>query len=382
MGHYVIARQSDGSATLAHAQAGFRPRTERAGHKYILRLFTPTGTRYIYTLAELRAYYKEKTQQAKKAVNTAAKAVGDSITKAASGIKLNNSRKKEEPKQVAESARSRPESRKRNVTGNADPIEKKPVEEESSKPNRPQGRTRNVTGKADPIEKRAVEDREEPEERGGISIAGTKSERIDNMNEQIRNINSIIKDQNDPDRKQKLGQGLTNLMEYSAASYVVASTQCQGTDQKQKEMYQSIQSELDKISGNQELSDRNRKYASEVSRDLKERQEYMDEYNRLCDEAFNNHEEIPKKAKDLQKKIERKDKEIISSVVRLQKEESNWSTDSIISELDEYNDLSEIAMSDRDEMNICISVLSAASAMFNERGYTQDDYLQNSQIRR
>ena len=94
------------------------------------------GVNYIYTWDELRSYYDQKIKEYRNAAKKS-----DS-----------------QPNNVAESARSRPASRKRNVTGTAGSIEKKPIEKEEPRPqniNRPQGRTRNITGKAGPIQKKA-----------------------------------------------------------------------------------------------------------------------------------------------------------------------------------------------------------------------------------
>ena len=57
MGNYVIRRQSDGEVYLAHAGTASVPKTERPGHKYILRLLTRAGARYFYTPEQVRAFY-------------------------------------------------------------------------------------------------------------------------------------------------------------------------------------------------------------------------------------------------------------------------------------------------------------------------------------
>lgn len=69
MGTYVIVRQGDGNTTLAHAAPGFQAKTERPGHKYILRIVNAIGTRYFYTKDQVQAYYNEQ----KKKIQDAAK---------------------------------------------------------------------------------------------------------------------------------------------------------------------------------------------------------------------------------------------------------------------------------------------------------------------
>lgn len=184
---YSIRLDENGQPYLAHAlfNSGRQGQGTRQNHKYILKIGQGEQARYFYTPEEVRAYYNELKKKASGKVEDAKKFVQNTVKNTAKSAKetkedieqtLNQTkqdavsdikrtaknvkskaeqmreefRKKDQEKTVAEPLRSKGQDAPNDAA-----TKSMPQSESDWENNRPEGRKRNVTGNADPIVKKS-----------------------------------------------------------------------------------------------------------------------------------------------------------------------------------------------------------------------------------
>lgn len=290
---YMIRCQNDRGTYLMHSAA--KPKTERPGHKYLLRLISNLGTRYFYTMDQIRAYYKNRGKKDPYASNvpTTYTQTGanvhpwtdqkqDEVQVETKGEKFFKGlkdkadtlfgNKKEAPKNVVESARSK---------GQAG------LEKKSEEPKRPEGRKRNVTGTADPIIKKPIEAAKADSSPTDIPVEALK----DHVNsEYIKYYNTYENmDPHSEEAKQYKAESLSSMMRDSAAVCVGSAAIQEEKDKEFRKQYDQVHQRLEEFKNDSEISSANKLQTEQVLNRLENYLECLDKYEKYYGKQFSDY---------------------------------------------------------------------------------------------